>query len=48
MLPILYRYYLKESANFTDTNTDIPHIPHADNDDWRLFHKYTDIITLIV
>ena len=38
-LRILYRYYLKESANLTD----IPHIPHTDTDFWRLLHMDTDI-----
>ena len=42
MLPIVYRYYLKESANFTDT--DIPHTD-TDNDSWRLLHTGADTDT---
>ena len=37
-----YRYYLKETANFT--NTDIHHITHNDTDadSWRPFFSNTD------
>ena len=42
LLPILYRYNLKESANFTDT--DIPHIhpTDTDTDSRRLIHTDAD------